>query len=121
MPVLLFKLRHVPDDEIKEVCELLDKNHIDYYETTAGSWGISLPALWLHDDLQLDAGKQLILAYQAQREKGAKALYQSQCQLGEQRTYWTLMKEAPLKYLAYLFAILFVLYLATIPVSFLFQ
>lgn len=50
MSKLLFKLRGVPDDEADEIRALLAEKQIEYYETSAGNWGISLPALWLQDD-----------------------------------------------------------------------
>ena len=67
MSVQLFKLRNVPDDEAEDVRELLLNNHIDYFETPPGNWGISMPALWLHDEEQLQVAKQLIDEYQMQR------------------------------------------------------
>ncbi len=121
MPTLLFKLRHVPDDEAEEVRELLKNHHIDFYETNAGTWGISLPALWLHHDTQLEEAKYLIHDYQQARAQHAQSSYQKQCQSGEQRTILTLIQESPMKFFGYVFAITFVLYLLTVPVTFLFQ
>jgi len=121
MATLLFKLRNVPDDESEDIRELLTINNINYYETTAGSWGISLPAIWLHDKNQLEQGKSLIAHYQKERAIKAQRNYEEQCNEGTQRTIFTLIAEAPLKFFLYLFSIIFVLYLATIPVSFLFS
>ena len=47
MALLLFRLRNVPDDEADEVRHLLNENSIEFYETSAGNWGISMPAIWL--------------------------------------------------------------------------
>jgi len=121
MAILLFKLRNVPDDEADAVRQLLQQNSINFYETSAGSWGVSLPALWLHNEQQLEQGKALIAAYQKERATVAQQHYAEACRAGTQRTVWHLMQENPLRFFAYLFAILFVLYLATIPVSFLFR
>ena len=121
MATLLFKLRGVPDDEAEEVRDLLKQHNIDYYETSSGSWGISLPAIWLHQPSQLQEAKALIVSYQEARAKKAQQTYAQQCHTGTQRTVFTLIKENPIRWFAYLFAILFVLYLATIPVSFLFS
>ncbi len=121
MATLLFKLRGVPDDEADDIRELLTEHHIEYYETTSGSWGISLPAIWLHQKQQFEKAKTLIDTYQQERAKKAREYYAKQCDAGTQRTLFTLIKENPIKWLAYLFAILFVLYLTTIPVSFLFS
>ncbi|MDQ6955441.1 MAG: DUF6164 family protein [Mariprofundaceae bacterium] len=120
MSTLLFKLRNVPDDEAEEIRKLLRQNNIDYYETTAGTWGISLAALWLHHNRHLEKAKELIAHYQVTRAEHAQQTYAKQCAEGTQRTIFTLIQDAPIKWIAYLFGILFVLYLATIPVSFLF-
>jgi len=121
MPILLFKLRHVPDDEAEEVRELLQQHDIDFYETTAGTWGISLPALWLHDESQQAKAKQVIEDYQQQRAQKAQQIYAEQCEQGKQRTLWTLIQESPAKFFAALLAILFMLYFSSIPVRFLFS
>ena len=121
MSILLFKLRGVPDDEAEEVRELLTAHKIEYYETTAGSWGISLPAIWLHDKDQLEQAQTLLTQYQEERAQKAREIYAEQCRQGTQRTILTLFLESPVKWLVYISAILFVLYLATVPVTFLFQ
>ncbi|MBL4760544.1 MAG: hypothetical protein JKY80_06805 [Mariprofundaceae bacterium] len=121
MATLLFKLRSVPDDEAEDIRILLTESSIDFYETTAGSWGISLPALWLHNNNQLAQAKELIANYQKERAIHAQKTYAEQCNDGSQRTVFNIIQEAPLKFFIYLFGIIFVLYLATIPVSFLFS
>ena len=67
MSKLLFKLRNVPDDEALEVRELLELNDIDYFETTPGNWGISMPGLWLHDADDFPRARALLDDYQADR------------------------------------------------------
>jgi len=115
MGVLLFRLRHVPDDEADDIRALLSDNGIDFYETSAGSWGISLPAIWLHDEAQLDKAKVLIDAYQQQRRKNARTQYEQLRQKGKHRTIWTKMQEAPLQSIIYLAAVLIILYLTIMP------
>ena len=56
----LLKLRHVPEDERAEICELLETHDIAFYETSAGNWGISLPALWLVHDEQYEQARALL-------------------------------------------------------------
>ena len=75
MPFLLFKRRHVPEDEAEEVRTLLDQHEINFYETTAGSWGIALPAMWLHDEQQLTQANRLIDDYQQARARHARRIY----------------------------------------------
>jgi hypothetical protein len=43
----------VPDDEAHEIRELLIDNDIDFYETSVGVFGISMPGLWLKNEEQL--------------------------------------------------------------------
>jgi len=112
---LLFKLRNVPSDEADEVRELLHSHDIDFYETSAGSWGISLPAIWLHSEERLEEAKLLIDAYQQQRRKNARQTYEQLRQRGEQRTVLDKVKEAPLLAAIYLAVVLLILYLSIMP------
>ena len=67
MALLLFSLRHVPDDEADDIRDLLVENQLNFYETNAGNWGISMPAIWLSDDQQYAEARSLIDEYQEQR------------------------------------------------------
>ncbi len=115
MAELLFKLRNVPSDEADEVRKLLRDHGIDFYETEAGNWGISLPAIWLHSEGQLDEARSLINAYQQQRRKNARQTYEHLRQRGEQRTVMDKVREAPLLAAIYLGAALLILYLSIMP------
>ena len=64
MAKILFRLNGVPDDETNDVRELLTNNAIDFYETSSGNWGVSMPAIWLSDDDQFEKAKALLDAYQ---------------------------------------------------------
>jgi hypothetical protein len=75
MAILLFSLRGVPDDEAYEVRGLLTEQQIDFYETSAGNWGISMPALWLRDHAQLAQARELLANYQQQRFLAAREAY----------------------------------------------
>jgi len=115
MAELLFKLRNVPEDEAADVRELLQKHDISFYETTAGSWGISMPAIWLHDDQRLTEAKGLLDIYQKNRQAEARATYEQALARGEKRTVLTLAAESPLKVVLLLAALLFVLYVSIMP------
>ena len=82
MAKLLFRLRHVPDDEAREVRDLLDANDIDYYETSAGNWGLSMPALWLRHDHQMETARALLDDYQHERRERVRAEYHADRQAG---------------------------------------
>ena len=67
MAILLFKLNHVTLDEAEDVRKILNDQHIDYYETSAGRWGIGVAAIWLVNHHDLNAAKTLIHSYQIDR------------------------------------------------------
>lgn len=115
MAKLLFSLRNVPDDEADDVRALLDEHGIDYYETSAGRWGISFPGIWLHDDTRLKEARALIDDYEKKRADEQQALYQSQVQRGEQRTMLHIFLENPLKFTFYLLLVAVILYFSISP------
>ncbi len=96
MAILLFSLRGVPEDEAFEVRELLTLHQIMFYETSAGNWGISMPALWLRDDAQLNLAQQLLNDYQQHRQQTQRALYLQRKQAGEHKTIFTICQEKPI-------------------------
>jgi hypothetical protein len=115
VPHLLFKLNGVPEDEAGEIRELLDEQHIDYYETDAGRFGISLAAIWLRDDTELQRAQELIDHYQQQRYRQARELYAQQLQDGTAETLMQRLWHHPIRSLLFIIAILAVLYFSTMP------
>jgi len=111
----LFILRGVPDDEVEEIRALLSEQQIGFYETPAGSWGMSMPAFWVKDESQFDLARQLLDEYQAQRQILAREEYLALKQQGKQRSVIDLFKEQPLRYLLYLIFTAVVLYLSISP------
>lgn len=107
MSVLFFSLRGVPEDEADEVRTLLTEHEIDFYETPAGNWGISMPALWLRDETQLPEVQTLLDSYQTQRAAEQRTLY-----LQHKKTLWQAFIEKPLLYLACCTAITLVCYVS---------
>ena len=49
MAHLLFRLRHVTDEEAMEVRQLLDEHGFDVYETQAGFFRLGVDAIWLRN------------------------------------------------------------------------
>jgi len=111
----LVRLRHVPADELEEIHALMEDNEIDVYETSAGSWGISMPALWLRHDEQYEQAKALLNEYQAARYRRARHEYESLKQAGKARTFLDLARENPLRYIAYLVMIGILVYISLVP------
>ncbi len=115
MSVILFKLRGVPDDEVDEIRELLRENEIDFYETSAGNWGISMPAIWLRDNSRLEQAKQLLEAYQEERTIRMKGEYVRLREQGENRTLLDIFMEDPLRMLLYVAAVAAIIYFSVMP------
>lgn len=95
--------------------ELLESHNIDYYETPAGNWGISMPAIWLRDENQLAHAKSLLNDYQEQRAHRVRDEYRQLKQAGEHRTFMRELKAHPARMIAYLVIVAIILYFSTIP------
>ncbi|ARN74753.1 DUF6164 family protein [Oceanicoccus sagamiensis] len=106
MSILLFKLNGVSDEEAYEVRELLDEHQIDYYETDAGRWGISVAALWLVDKEQLERSRALLEEYQQQRQRQYRE---------PPLPLATRFKQAPLQHLLIIVAIAAIAYISIVP------
>lgn len=118
MAILLFSLRGVPEDEAYEVRELLTAHEINFYETSAGNWGVSMPALWLRDGSDLEKARQLLDQYQQQRQIIQRQLYLERKQAGQSKTLFDSFKEKPLVFVAYLAVLILVIYAS---IKFLFE
>lgn len=115
MAELLFRLRNVPEDEAEEIRQLLSENHIDFYETYAGGWGISMPGIWLHDDEQLEKAKSLIDVYQKERASSARSAYEQLVAEGRQNSMLKNILKRPLRFLLLIAALVFILYISLRP------
>ena len=115
MARLLFKLHGVPEDEAQDIRDLLDQHTIDYYETSAGRWGISLAAIWLRDEAQWQQANELIDAYQQQRYQNAREEYERLKAEGRLEGWLDRLRAQPLQMFIYLLAIAAVLYISVLP------
>lgn len=115
MAVIVFSLRNVPDDEAEEVRELLTENNVHFYETSAGNWGISNPALWLREESDLPRAKALIDDYQQARYEAAREEYERLKAAGKARGFADVWRENPWRVLLYALFIAFLLYVSMSP------
>lgn len=115
MAKLIFKLKSVFDDEADDIKTLLTDNKIDFYESPAGNWGISMHALWLNDETRFTEAKQLIDQYQIERSQRIKSEVQEQKENGEFETFFQRMLNRPVQFIVYIAFILFVLYVSIAP------
>ncbi len=115
MPVMLYKLNGVPDDEANELRVLLDENGIDYYETSAGNWRISMAAIWLKNKDQYQQAKDILAAYQADREESARLQFKHLKAEGKIQSFMARVLQEPVRYSLYFLVITVVLYFSIIP------
>ena len=115
MPEQLFILRGVPEDEADEIRELLEQDGIDYYETPAGNWGISLPAIWLREKSQLAKAKLLIEEYQKHRSIRVKYEYEQLKRAGKNKTLLDAVLEQPVRFVIYLSICATIIYFSIKP------
>lgn len=116
MSRLLLNLRHVPEDEADDVRAMLDENGIAFYETRPSIWGISAGGIFVTENAQIDEAKCLMAAYQQQRQSRVRAEYARSLQDGTADTFWTVLRNEPLRVLLTVLAIAFLLGLVALPV-----
>lgn len=102
-------MRDVPIDEADEVRALLEAKNIDYFETFAGNWGISMPALWVKDPAKFKEARTLIDEYQEQR---LVALKLETNEVVKVKTLLESFKDRPGQFIAYWFLIAIVLFIS---------
>lgn len=115
MAKLLFKLNNVPDEEADEVRQLLRDHEIFFYETNAGMWRVGLDAIWLPDDTQYEQAKVLLDDYQQQRTIHQQQLYAELDARGETPTLAKNIAAHPIRFLAQVIAIVFILAISIVP------
>jgi hypothetical protein len=115
MPIRLFSLKDVPDDEAEEIRELLTENEIDYYETLPSKWGVSAVMICLKNGEQLEKASLLITKYQTERAYKAREEYEKLKREGKSETVVDRIKKDPVRIILYLALIIIVLYLSIKP------
>lgn len=115
MARLLFRLNNVPDDEAQDIRELLTAENIHFYETDAGFWRVGLDAIWLADGEQEPAARELIRVYQETRRGRQQKNYAELVEQGQAPSMWQHFCMQPVRFIALLIAIVFVLGLTLIP------
>ncbi len=115
MARLLFKLAQVPDDEAHEIRELLNRENIRFYETDAGFFRVGLDAIWLADEEQEVHARELLLAYQQERNQRQQENYARLVEAGQVPSVWQHFCAQPVRFAAFVVAIIFVAGLTLLP------
>ena len=101
MAKLLVRLNDASEDEVADLCQLLQQNDIDYYQTDAGAWGFSVAGLWLKQKHQYQLAKQLVDTYQAQRSAQIRQEYQELKQQGMAPGLLDSFKQQPIRFIVF--------------------
>ena len=112
MAKIVFRLAGVPDQEAAEARELLDQHEVDWYETSAGRWGISMPALWVRFDDDYEKVRFLIDEWQCTRNREFEP---------EPISFWRRCQQHPIEVLVTLLAAVGVLAISLLPFMTLFH
>ena len=115
MAKLIFKLKSVSYDEADDIKNLLTENKMDFYESPAGNWEISMHALWLNDEAQYTQAKQLIDEYQVKRSRRIRLETQQKIDQGEHETFIQRLFDKPIQLFIALAIIIFILYFSIMP------
>lgn len=111
----LLNLRHVPEDEAREVREMLEENQIAFYETEPNRWGISAGAIWIADDGDALKARALMASYQARRKIRAQAEQEVARLEGTAETFWSQARRQPLRLAMILLGIVILVALSLWP------
>jgi hypothetical protein len=112
MSKILFRLNGVSDDEANDVRELLAHNNIDFYETSQGNWGVSMPAIWLRDANQFQVARSLLDAYQNERGIRVREEYIRLKREGKNKTLMDAIRQNPVRFTIHLALAALVIYLS---------
>jgi len=112
---LLLNLRGVPDDEADEIRALLKSREIAFFETPPSRWGISAGGIWIRDRDDVARAERLIAEYQTERMTKARAEYRAALRQGTARTLWDSIREDPLRAIAALLGIAFIIAVLALP------
>lgn len=115
MPELVFRLRNVPEDEADEVRALMDENDIDWYETSAGNWGIAMPGIWVKNPEDSHRARIHIDAYQQERRTVLREQHQRALENGDAPSLWQRIQEKPGQVAGITAFCLFILYVSINP------
>ncbi|NNM83438.1 MAG: hypothetical protein HKL98_12680 [Burkholderiales bacterium] len=108
-------LGDVPEDEEREICELLDANAIPYYQVPASFLGVSPASIWVHEASDYERAKRLLDEYQVERGERARREYEQLKSEGKHVTFFSHLRAHPLRLLFAIAFIAFVLYFSLGP------
>ena len=112
MSKLLFSLRGVPEDEAIEIRALLDASELEYYETSSGNWGVSMPAFWVVNNEDYEEAQNLLNEYHQKRAVSQRKLYEQLKKEGKHPGIKDVFLLKPFRFMVYIAGVVFILYLS---------
>jgi hypothetical protein len=112
MSKLLFSLRGVPEDEAIEIRSLLNESELEYYETSSGNWGVSMPALWVVNNEDFEEAQNLLNEYHQNRAVSHRKLYERLKKEGKHLGVKDVFLLKPFRFMVYIAGVTFILYLS---------
>jgi hypothetical protein len=116
MAKLAFRLNNVPVEEADLVRSLLVDQEIDFYETTAGRWGISVAAIWVKTDEEFTRARELIEQFQVGHSRAMRDQYAEDVNAGRVPTLWQLLRSSPVIFITYWLLIGAVVVISVLPI-----
>ncbi|ATX75970.1 MAG: DUF6164 family protein [Reinekea forsetii] len=116
MAKLAFRLNNVPVEEADLVRSLLVDQEIDFYETTAGRWGISVAAIWVKTDEEFTRARELIEQFQVGHSRAMRDQYTEDVNAGRVPTLWQLLRASPVIFITYWLLIGAVVVISVLPI-----
>lgn len=116
MASIVFRLNNVPEQEADLVRALLTDNNIDFYETDAGRWGISIAALWVKEDQDKQKARALIDDFQVTHSQTMRAQFQEDLDAGRVPSFWQLLSKSPVMVITYWALIAVVVLITIVPI-----
>lgn len=115
MPTLVFRLRNVPEDEADDVRALMNENEFDWYETSAGNWGVGMPGVWVSKEQEVAKAKQVIETYQRERQATMRDSYQESLDSGQVLSFTQRLKNHPFRVAGLVLFCAFILFVTINP------
>ncbi|MGS2744878.1 DUF6164 family protein [Halomonas sp. LS-001] len=115
MAHLLFRLRHVTEEEALEVRQLLEEQGFDTYETQAGFFRLGVEAIWLRDNREKERAQAVLADYQAKRFERVRREHQDALANGEAPTLWRRLVAHPLQVALVILAVAMIILLTLLP------
>lgn len=116
MPRLLLNLRHVPDDEIADVRDMMSRHDIECYDTPPGPLGITAGGIWLKNSDDYGRARALLDEYQKERAERARSEWRAVRARGEAETLVSTIRRNPFKALLVIAGSVFILMVLFAPV-----